>query len=230
MSGRPIARDDHGETITHFLEILSERHELGTVVHIGAHTGEEVDAYRAHGAARIVLVEANPDTAMALVERFHGVSDIEVVHAAVTDHEGREQLLLHTNARGGTESASLLAMRRLGEIVPTLRTERAVDVPATTLDALLERLDIAPAAVGLLVIDVQGAELHVLRGAARSLPRVAALLVEVALIDLYAGAALETEVEELVLGGGLRPLDALYYELYEGEHRFPAWGDRLFVR
>jgi FkbM family methyltransferase len=228
MTGRRIVADNHEATIEHFLSVLGG--PLGTVVHVGAHTGEEVDAYRRHGAQRVVLVEASPTTCQALAERFGADDGIEVIHAAVTDREGIERLLLHTDSRGGTESASLLAMKRLGEIVSTMHAGQAVEVPATTLDALLERAAIDPGTIGLLVLDVQGAELRVLLGAERTLSGVRAVLTEVALIDLYDGAAREEDVDRLMTAAGFRTLDALYYELSESDHRFPAWGDRLYVR
>lgn len=231
MSRQRIVPDDHHATIEHFLGVLAAiGHELSTVVHVGAHSGEEVDAYVAHGAARIVLIEANPEMCTALEERFAGTGRIEVVHAAATDYNGTAELQLHRNRRGGAESASLLPMQRLSEIVPTLRTEGSVRVPAVTLATLFERLSVEAASVGLLVLDVQGAELHVLRGAGVALRAVQAVLTEVALIELYTGAAREEDVEQMMLAAELQPRDALYYELYEGDHRFPAWGDRLFVR
>jgi FkbM family methyltransferase len=228
MSSRPVAADDHRATIAHFLSVLSG--PLGTVVHVGAHTGEEVDAYRRHGARLIVLVEASPASCEVLAQRFGGDEDIEIIHAAATDRVGTERLLLHTDSRGGTESASLLPMKRLGQIVSSMHTERMIDVPATTLDALLERIAVEPEAVGLLVLDVQGAELRVLHGAPRTLSGVRALLTEVALIELYDGAAREEDVEQLLTAVGFTAVDALDYELYEGDRRFPAWGDRLYTR
>lgn len=228
MSERRVVADDHGATIEHFLSRLTG--PLNTVVHVGAHKGEEVDAYRRHGANRIVLVEAGPGNAAALQERFGAAHDVLVVHAAATDHDGTEQLLMHTNRRGETESASLLPMKRLGEIVPTLQTEDTVEVPAATLDALLERAGIAAGSIGLLVLDVQGAELLVLRGAVGALASARAVLTEVALIELYEGAASEEEVAPLLEAAGFALSDALYYELYEGDHRFPAWGDCLYER
>jgi FkbM family methyltransferase len=228
MNGRRIAPDDHRATIEHFLSLLPG--PLATVVHVGAHAGEEVDAYRRHGAHRIILVEANPISYDALIRSFGSDHDVEVVHAAVTDHHGTERLLLHTNAHGGMESASLLPMKRLGEIVSTLHTERAVDVPATTLDALLDSLGVESGEVELLVVDVQGAELAVLRGASLTLRAVPAVLTEVALIELYEGAAREEDIERVLAEAGFTPAEGLDYELYEGAHRFLAWGDRLYVR
>jgi FkbM family methyltransferase len=228
MTERRIADDDHRASIDHFLGQL--RGGLGTVVHVGAHAGEEVDAYRAAGADRIMLVEASPASSAELERRFGDAPDVEVVHAAVGDQDGEARLMLHTNARGETESASLLPMKELARIVPTLSTEATVEVPARTLDTLLERSGVDAAEVGLLVLDVQGAELQVLRGAALALRAVRAVLTEVALIDLYDGAAREEDVVREMQNAGFVRVDALYYELYEGDRRFPAWGDVLFTR
>jgi FkbM family methyltransferase len=228
VNGNPVVPDDHRATIEHFLSVLNKA--LGIIVHVGAHAGEEVDIYRHYGARRIVLVEANPASCDALNDAFGADSDVEVVHAAVTDHDGTDELLLHTNARGGTESASLLPMKRLSEIVSTLHTERAVEVPATTLDRLLEEAGIDASEIGLLVLDVQGAELSALRGAPRTLEAVRAVLTEVALAELYEGVASEGEIAKLLVDAGFSKVAGLDYELYEGERRFRAWGDRLFVR
>jgi FkbM family methyltransferase len=228
VNGNPIAPDDHRATIEHFLSLLTK--PLETVVHVGAHAGEEVDAYRRYGAHKILLVEANPASCEALAEAFGADADVEVIHAAVTDHDGTDQLLLHTNARGETESASLLPMKRLGEIVSTLRTERAVEVRAMTLDHLLEEAGVDLSEIGLLVLDIQGAELSALRGASRTLSAVSAVLTEVALVELYAGAAGESDVATLLVNAGFSQVAGLDYELYEGDRCFRAWGDRLFVR
>jgi FkbM family methyltransferase len=228
VNRNPIAPDDHRATIEHFLSLLTK--PLQTVVHVGAHTGEEVDAYRRHGARKILLVEANPASCEALAEAFGADADVEVIQAAITDHDGTDQLLLHTNARGETESASLLPLKRLGEIVSTLHTERAVTVRAMTLDRLLDDAKVDVSEIGLLVLDVQGAELAALRGAPRTLSAIGAVLTEVALVELYEGAAGESDVTTLLVNAGFREVAGLDYELYEGDRRFRAWGDRLFVR
>jgi hypothetical protein len=104
MTERRIAPDDHRASIEHFLERMRDVGPLGIIVHVGAHTGEEVNSYREHGAQGMVPVEANPASCAALRARFGGAGDVSVLHAAATDHEGEARLLLHTTARGGTLS------------------------------------------------------------------------------------------------------------------------------
>jgi FkbM family methyltransferase len=228
MSTGRIAEDDHGATIEHFLSQLVA--PLETVVHVGAHAGEEVAAYRLHGARRIVLFEANAASCETLQQRFGDDADIDIVHVAITDHIGTERLLLHANSRGETESASLLPMKRLGEIVSSMHTEGAVDVPASTLDAELEGIGVDPLTVGLLVLDVQGAELRALRGATRALAGVRAVLTEVAFVELYDDAAQAEDVAQVLTAAGFGLVDTLSYELYQDDGRFPAWGDQLYAR
>jgi hypothetical protein len=40
------------------------------VIYVGAHQGQEVDQYLAHGCEWIVLIEPNPDACRILRERF----------------------------------------------------------------------------------------------------------------------------------------------------------------
>ena len=53
--------DDHVSIITRFLRVLESTLEGRGVIHVGAHQGQKVDQYLAHGCERIVLVEPNPD-------------------------------------------------------------------------------------------------------------------------------------------------------------------------
>jgi hypothetical protein len=103
-------------------------------------------------------------------------------------------------------------------------------VDAARLDSLLERSGIDRAGFQLLNVDVQGAELHVLRGAERTLASVAAVLVEVHVLELYDGAASEREVDEFLTERGFERADVAYHELYNKHGTFPAWAEALYVR
>jgi hypothetical protein len=103
-------------------------------------------------------------------------------------------------------------------------------VDAARLDSLLERSGIDSADFQLLNIDVQGAELQVLRGAERTLASVLAVLVEVHVVELYDGAASEREVDEFLTERGFQRADVAYHELYNQGGTFPAWAEALYVR
>lgn len=217
-----VVPDDHVASIEHFLGVLGA---AAAVIHVGAHEGQEVAAYLAAGARSIVLVEANPQHVATLRERFAGTPAVRIVGCAVGAERGTAQLRLHTSRSGDTQAASLLELAELGE-VGTVRTEGTIEVEVRTLDDIA-----AGEACDLLVVDVQGAELLALRGATALLRRVKAVVCEIELRPLYAGAPAEETIVELLAAAGLERADALYYELTTaaGERRL-GWCDVLFVR
>jgi FkbM family methyltransferase len=88
-------------------------------------------------------------------------------------------------------------------------------VPLRTLDSLVA--DLGLERIDLLKLDVEGAEVAVLRGGRRALPRVRRLVLEV-----HAPALLDA-VRELAAGGGLRPVFAAggyaYFRQADGSMR-----------
>jgi putative glycosyltransferase len=224
------APDDHAGIVTQFLRLLDHRIAIRGVIHVGAHRGQEVNPYLAHGCERIVLIEPNPDACLILRDRFGSRREIDVIEAAALDEPGIARLHIHTSRTGSTEPASVLELKRFKEIVPTLETPRTVEVYADRLDTLLERSGIDVTEFQLLNIDVQGAELRVLRGAEQTLASVAAVLVEVHVVELYDGAASELEVDEFLKERGFERAGVIYHELYDDHGSFPAWGEVLYVR
>lgn len=228
--GSAGAPEDHASIVNRFLRVLERRVEIRGVIHVGAHEGQEVDPYLAHGCGRIVLVEPNPEACRILRERFGSRPEVHVIEAAALDEAGTATLRVHTSRTGSTEPASVLDLKRFKEIVPTLETRRTVEVDADRLDMLLERSGIDCADFQLLNVDVQGAELRVLRGAERTLASVAAVLAEVQVVELYDGAASEREVDEFLKERGFERADVVYHDLYDEHGTFPAWGEVLYVR
>ena len=79
---------------------------------------------------------------------------------------------------------------------------RAEEVVATTVDELVQRHGLTPTST-LLKIDVQGHELSVLEGAAKTLSQFGAVKTELSLVPLYEGQALLPEIIALLDGHGL---------------------------
>jgi FkbM family methyltransferase len=227
---RRIVPDDHVASIEHFLAVLADHGAPAGVVHVGAHEGQEVDAYLRAGCERVALVEANPEHCATLRERFAARAEVTILEYAVTDVTGRARLHLHASRSGDTQAASLLGLKRHRE-VGVLRTPGTIDVPAITLDDLFARHALDPERYDLLTLDVQGVELRVLHGGGRVLGSLRAVVCEVALMELYDGTPAEETVVDALAAHGLGRIDALYYEMTDVAGRsFPAWGDGLFLR
>jgi FkbM family methyltransferase len=136
------------------------------VFDVGAHVGDRTLAFRRLGA-RVVAVEPQPDMAKALRLIAGWRSGVTVIAAAVGREPGR--LTLHLNRQNPTVSTASAAFVEAADGAEGWRDQRwdtSVEVPVTTLDALIERFG-RPAFVK---IDVEGFEAEVLAGLSSPVP------------------------------------------------------------
>jgi FkbM family methyltransferase len=105
----------------------------------------------------------------------------------------RSAVALHVASNA--DSSSLLEMLDTHrEALPGIRPTHTATVDMTTLDAALGAHPGIALEPVLLKVDTQGSELRILEGARETLPRLAALHIELSLVGLYRGAPLAREV------------------------------------
>lgn len=180
----------HGVAAAVEHESVPFRSDFRTVVDVGAHRGQfALVARRRFPRARLVCLEPLAAPRSRLERALGGAADVEVLPFAAAAEEGESEFVVSE----ADDSSSLLPMTGLQtETFPgtgavartTVRTKRLDDLLAA---ARLER----PA---LLKVDVQGAELGVLRGAEGILEAIDEVLVECSFAELYRGQALAGEV------------------------------------
>lgn len=119
--------------------------EGGKFIDVGAHIGSVIAAVRRHApGAAIIAVEAIPEKAERLRAKFPGV---RVECCALAEREGTASFFVDLDRSGYSSLA-----RGDGKV-------REIEVPLRTLDSLVD------GPVDIIKIDVEGAELGVLRGA-----------------------------------------------------------------
>ncbi len=126
----------------------------GTYVDVGCNRGQVLaEAVRVAPAGRHVAFEPIPALAAELRSRFPAV---EVRELAVSDRPGSTQFCHFTGLDGWS------GLRRNPAVSDEQGRPQYIDVRLSTLDLELEELQLRP---DLIKIDVEGAELDVLRGA-----------------------------------------------------------------
>jgi FkbM family methyltransferase len=168
------------------------------IIHVGAHTGEEVASYLALGFERLLLIEADPTLAAALAERFRAEPRVEIASCAVADFDGTIELRVTSSTR----STSILPLKRHADIFPGISETAQVRVPARALDSLLAERRHADDAFNIMTLDIQGAELLALGGADRLLQHLDGLMVEVNFDEMYQGCAQIEDIDDHLAGRG----------------------------
>jgi FkbM family methyltransferase len=166
------------------------RDDFRTVLDVGANRGQfALFAARRFPQARLICFEPLPSP-RARLERVMGPgARVTVRDCALGVATGTAEF--HVSA--ADDSSSLLPIgSRQREVFPGTEETATVEVEVRRLDEVLSASELITPV--LLKLDVQGAELAVLRGAETLLSAIDAVLVEVSFVELYVGQALADEV------------------------------------
>jgi FkbM family methyltransferase len=171
------------------------------VVDAGANRGGFTDAFlRLHKPERVVLVEANPEFAVKLRDKYSADPRLSVIAAALSDRTGQASFEINSYP----DASSLLPIdpRNSEWWSRDLSVARSIVVPTLSLAELIARENLAT--IDLLKLDVQGAERLVLSGASEILDRVRVIYSEVFFEPLYRDAWLFRETNEFLTGHGFK--------------------------
>jgi FkbM family methyltransferase len=175
--------------------------KVSGVIHVGANTGQERDLYKKYDL-RVVWVEPIPNVFETLTANLIGFPQQRAFQYLVSDLDDTEYQFHVANNNGA--SSSILDLKLHKDIWPDVTYERTIRLRSKTLVSLLKEEHIEPGGYDALIMDTQGSELLVLKGAVPILQNFIYIKTEVPDFEAYAGCCQFSEVSAFLSHHGFR--------------------------
>ncbi|QWC97590.1 FkbM family methyltransferase [Polynucleobacter paneuropaeus] len=192
------------------------------ILHIGAHTGEEVEAYFSEGANKIIWFEANNDLVKNLEEHISKFPiQQQIFPIALWDKDE----ILEFKVTNNMQSSSFYDLDSHLNYYPEIQVIENKKINAYRLDTLLAIENFFNFDdFEFINIDTQGAELAILKGFGNHLSAssIKGIYLEVNRESLYKGIPLIDEIDEF-----LKSLD--FFRISTAWTN-AGWGDALYVK
>jgi FkbM family methyltransferase len=193
-------------------------HAPHVVLDVGARDcGESVDFATAFPAATVYAFECNPATLPACRAAAAAEPRVRLTEQAVSDADGRTAFFpidpakTVTGSADGNPGASSL-FEATGDYPLERYVQQRIEVETTRLDTFLARAGLDH--VDVLWMDVQGAELLVLRGLGERLADVDWIHLEAEQFEIYRGQALFPAIDAHLAARGFELIGFTSYSIY----------------
>ena len=200
---------------------LFQRHNINCtgILHIGASTGQEREIYAELNIPEVLWIEAIPNVFEQLKENLSPYVNQIAIKACLGDVDG-EEVTFHVS-NNEAQSSSYLELGVHKSLHPEVHYIEDIPMETIRLDSLFLFLERDIKHINFINIDVQGAELKVLKGAGKILNQIDYIYVEVNAAETYVGCPLISDLDEF-----LSDFDRVETsELVGG-----IWGDALYIR
>ncbi len=194
------------------------------IVHVGAHMAEELDFYEDGGAKKVLWIEANPEVHVKLQDKFIKLDrPLNATHTlaniCLSDKEEPVDFYITSH----TQSSSMLPLHMHSTFYPNIVVDKVISTKAQRFDDYVrsrKSFDITD--YDFLCVDVQGAELKVLRGFGTELNHFNKICIEVNTQELYKGGTLIEDLDKYLAEFNFKREVTIMTE--------ESWGEALYVK
>ena len=169
------------------------------VVHIGAHLGQESDLY-SQFRLPVIWIEPIPDIFDKLVLSIEAKPDQRALRELISDQDDVETVLNISSNKGASSSIFQLADHK--KLWPEVHYSSAVKVRSLRLPSALSKYGVDLSFYDALVMDTQGSELLILRGAQDILKYFKFIKTEIADFSSYEGGCVLGEMDSYLKAQG----------------------------
>jgi len=200
------------------LKNLKQKYNMNIqgVIHVGAHWFEEWSLYREMGIGHKVFFEADPDNFKQGL-KLNGVPDCVWLENLACGAENKK-IMLNYETRNQGQSNTILEPGLCLEQYPDIEYVGQKEVQMIRLDDYHN--DIRP--MNMLVMDVEGYELEVLKGAVNHLGHIDYILTEVSCEERYKGQPMVEDLDKFLQPFGFERVETSWGGI--------NWGDALYIK
>jgi FkbM family methyltransferase len=196
----------------------------GGVVHVGGSRGEESALY-AQNKLKVVWIEPNPESFAVLRCAIEDHPDQIALNYLIADRDDEKHTLHISNNYG--MSSSIFDLHHHKDIWPEIHYVGTIEMSSRTLSTVLRESNVQIAEYEVLVMDTQGAELLVLKGAAEILSNFKFIKAEAADFEAYKGCCTSDQIIAFLEPYGFRLLQK---DIFAKRRSGGAYFELLFRR
>jgi FkbM family methyltransferase len=171
------------------------------VIHVGANAGQERETYEQMGL-NVLWIEPIPSVFEKLKANIASLHRQRALQALVTDRDHETYQFHIANNMGA--SSSILQLKEHRDIWPEVEYTSTISLASITLTTLLQQERIDPSTFQALILDTQGSELLVLKGAEPILRYFQFVKTEVADFESYADCCQLADIIQFMRQHGFR--------------------------
>ena len=202
-------------------KMLLKNLENGIILDVGAHIGDTTELYQNYFPGyKIFCFEPFSESCDYLKKRFINNSNIKIVKRALGSKDETRTLYV-------SNFSNLNSLQRPNERVWGFAGKKSVDVETTTLDQFCNENDINQ--IDILKLDVQGAELDVLKGSKTIFEKgnVSLVYVEWQVVPLYENHHKYFKIAEFLAGYEYEIFNL--YNINEARSGQIRWADAIYT-
>jgi FkbM family methyltransferase len=187
------------------------------IIHIGANFCNERTYYHKAGCddSKIVWVEAIPDICQRCKSFFPYAI---ILNEAVSD--GEYDIEFRVSSNNG-ESSSIFDFKDHSDIYPSVKEAGRIKMRTISFPTMMTKYNLDTNKFDFLVMDIQGAEMHALRGMENMINKFKFIVLEVSIFELYASQGTFNDIIAFLMKHG--------FSLIDLEMNPEGWGDALFT-
>jgi FkbM family methyltransferase len=201
------------QTIPFIFDKTNPKEKKG-VIQIGAHYGQEIPFLLEIGINNIIAFEPLDHPFNELSKNFQ--NKIKCIKKAVGNQNGTIEM--YTESANHGQSSSVLKPKKHLEIYPNIKFENTITCEIVRLDDEIKNAN----QYNILLVDVQGYELEVFKGAVNTLANIDLIITEVNNDELYEDCAKIADLDKF--------LENLSFKRILTSWQEDVWGNAVYIK